>query len=108
MAIQSPPGVQIVGPVPPQFAPILSVEAQHFIQLLERCFGERRRQLLLRRVTRQLDIDAGVPLGAFGGVQAPPQAVRAVEAPCARAGVRSGACRSGARPPGCHPSMTPR
>lgn len=64
MAIQQAPGVTILGPVDgPEQAKILSVEAQKFVAILHRCFNNRRKELLARRVTRQYEIDAGVGLG---------------------------------------------
>jgi hypothetical protein len=64
MAIAQAPGVSILGPVDgPEQAKILSVEAQKFVATLHRCFNNRRKELLARRVTRQYEIDAGVGLG---------------------------------------------
>ncbi len=64
MPIAQAPGCQILGPVDgPEQAKILSVEAQKFVAVLHRCFNNRRKELLARRVTRQYEIDAGVPLG---------------------------------------------
>lgn len=66
MPIAQAPGCQILGPVDgPEQAKILSVEAQKFVATLNRCFNNRRKELLARRVTRQYEIDAGVPLGMF-------------------------------------------
>jgi malate synthase len=63
MAIAQAPGVSILGPVDgPEQAKILSVEAQKFVATLHRCFNNRRKELLARRVTRQYEIDAGVGL----------------------------------------------
>lgn len=64
MPIAQAPGVQVLGPIDgPEQARILSVEAQRFVAILHRCFNGRRKELLQRRVTRQYEIDAGVPLG---------------------------------------------
>ncbi|MCA9927675.1 MAG: malate synthase A, partial [Anaerolineales bacterium] len=52
-------GVQIVGEILPEFAPILTDEALAFVAKLERHLGERRRELLQKRVERQTEIDAG-------------------------------------------------
>lgn len=48
-----------MGPVLPEQADILSVEAQNFVAALNRCFNGRRKELLERRVVRQQQIDAG-------------------------------------------------
>jgi malate synthase len=56
---QYPAGVQVIGEISPEFADILTPEAIQFVTLLERTFGERRRELLERRKARQADIDAG-------------------------------------------------
>ncbi|GHO87819.1 malate synthase A [Dictyobacter formicarum] len=52
-------GVEVRAAVTPEFAEILTPEALQFIALLTRSVGERRRELLERRVQRQRDIDAG-------------------------------------------------
>ncbi|KAI8853964.1 malate synthase-like protein [Chytridium lagenaria] len=52
MSIQTARGVSILGLVPPQYADILSVPAQHFVAQLHRSF-------LQRRDARQAEIDAG-------------------------------------------------
>jgi malate synthase len=52
-------GLEIVGPLPPRYAEILTPEACAFVAGLERTFGARRTQLLARRVERQREIDAG-------------------------------------------------
>jgi malate synthase len=59
MAIQTAPGVQIVGAVKPEQADVLTVPAQHFVATLQRCFNARRLELLQRRDRRQQEIDAG-------------------------------------------------
>jgi len=60
MPIQTAPGVQILGPVTPLHADILTVEAQSFVAALNRCFNTRRKELLARRDARQVEIDRGV------------------------------------------------
>ncbi len=52
-------GIEIVGPVSPEFAQILTPEALHFVAALVRAFAPRREELLQRRVQRQAEIDAG-------------------------------------------------
>jgi malate synthase len=52
-------GLEIVGPMSPRFAAILSPAACRFLVELFRQFGPRREELLLRRVGRQQEIDAG-------------------------------------------------
>jgi malate synthase len=54
-----PPGIEITGPITPEFSEILTPEAMAFVAKLERNFGERRRQLLADRMTRQALIDGG-------------------------------------------------
>jgi malate synthase len=57
--IPTAPGVQILGPVAPEQAGILSLQAQTFVATLHRCFNPHRLALLRRRDERQLEIDAG-------------------------------------------------
>ncbi len=52
--------VQITGEITPEFASILTDEAVAFVAKLERSLGERRRELLQKRLERQAEIDAGV------------------------------------------------
>ncbi len=52
-------GLKIIGPVSPAFAEILTPEALRFVALLVREFGERRDELLQKRIERQAQIDAG-------------------------------------------------
>ncbi|MCZ7574009.1 MAG: malate synthase A [Ardenticatenaceae bacterium] len=54
-----PSGVEVVGPMLPEFEQILTPEALQFVATLVRTFGERREALLRRRVERQARIDAG-------------------------------------------------
>ncbi len=49
----------ISGDITPDFAEILTPEALAFVARLETAFGQRRRDLLLRREERQAEIDAG-------------------------------------------------
>ncbi len=53
------PGIEITGPITPEYAEILTPEAMNFVALLERTFRERRQELLQRRIQRQAEIDAG-------------------------------------------------
>jgi malate synthase len=57
-----PDGVQITGPVTPEFADILTPAAVAFLAKLARTFTEPRNELLRRRHERQADIDAGAAL----------------------------------------------
>ena len=52
-------GVEIHGPVTPEFRQILSDEALAFVAKLQRTFGARRKELLARRVERQKEFDTG-------------------------------------------------
>jgi malate synthase len=52
-------GLEIVGPMPPRYAEILSPDACRFLRELFQRFGPRREELLARRVQRQREIDAG-------------------------------------------------
>lgn len=52
-------GIQIRGRMTEQFEKILTPDALAFIEKLERNFGERRRQLLVKREERQQEIDHG-------------------------------------------------
>ena len=52
-------GVEIRGPVPPEYAETLTVEALEFLAKLSRCFEPRRRALLAQRVERQREHDDG-------------------------------------------------
>ncbi len=52
-------GLEIVGPMSPRGAEILTPEACRFIADLDTRFGPRRHELLARRVGRQREIDAG-------------------------------------------------
>jgi len=52
-------GLEIVGPMNPRYAEILTSAACRFLVELLREFGPRREELLARRVVRQREIDAG-------------------------------------------------
>ncbi len=53
-------GLEIRGPVPPQYAEILTPEACSFLAGLFRTFEPRRAEILRRRVERQAELDSGV------------------------------------------------
>ncbi len=52
-------GIQIVGELLPGFEEILSRDALTFIEQLERKFGTRRKELLMKRQQKQTEIDQG-------------------------------------------------
>jgi malate synthase len=52
-------GLEIVGPMNPRYAEILSPEASRFIATLFHEFERRRQQLLAKRIERQREIDGG-------------------------------------------------
>ncbi|HTI15764.1 MAG TPA: malate synthase A [Dictyobacter sp.] len=52
-------GIEVIAPVSPAFAEILSPDAMSFIALLARTFTQRRNDLLEQRTRRQAEIDAG-------------------------------------------------
>ena len=52
-------GVDISGPISPEFAQILTPEAIAFFAKLHRAFGTRRNELLAQRGLRQQEFDAG-------------------------------------------------
>ena len=52
--------IQVVGEVFEGFETILTPEALQFIEQLEKRFGSKRRELLMRRYKRQKEIDQGV------------------------------------------------
>ena len=58
-----PPGLEIVGPVPPERTAILSDEALALAARLQRELGPRRAELLAARAERQARLDAGESLG---------------------------------------------
>ena len=53
------PGIEILGPVTPEYAEILTPAALAFAAKLERAFGPRRAELLAHRAARQAEFDAG-------------------------------------------------
>ena len=53
-------GIEVLGPIGPQYDEILTPEALRFVASLQRTFGERREELLGRRVEAQKRIDSGV------------------------------------------------
>ncbi|HKC44733.1 MAG TPA: malate synthase A [Burkholderiales bacterium] len=54
-----PAGVQIAGPIRPEYTEILTPEALAFVAKLVRQFEGRRQELLARRQARQKEFDAG-------------------------------------------------
>ncbi|HLQ38371.1 MAG TPA: malate synthase A [Planctomycetota bacterium] len=60
---QQVPGLQVLAPVAPEHAALLSDAALTFVALLERRFRERRRRLLARRALVQARLDAGARPG---------------------------------------------
>jgi malate synthase len=52
-------GIEVIAPITPEFAEILTPEAMSFVAKLARASEERRQQLLQRRTQRQAEIDAG-------------------------------------------------
>ncbi len=52
--------LDIIADIPPSFDLILTPDALTFVEKLERTFGQRRRDLLQKRIERQAAIDAGV------------------------------------------------
>ncbi|KAI9136305.1 malate synthase [Paraphysoderma sedebokerense] len=53
------PGVQILAPVPPSARSILTPQALHFVATLHRVYNPIRKDLLLRRILRQQEIENG-------------------------------------------------
>jgi len=53
------PGIEISGRITPEYAEILTPQAVEFAARLQRAFGGRRAELLLRRAARQRELDAG-------------------------------------------------
>jgi len=51
--------IEVLGRSNAEFATILTPEALAFIEKLERKFGARRRELLVKRAARQKEFDAG-------------------------------------------------
>src|ERR1700679_1646065 len=53
-------GLEIIGPITPEYAAILTPEACAFLAGLFSTFEPRRRELLQARTARQAELDAGV------------------------------------------------
>lgn len=53
-------GIEVLGPIGPQYDEILTPEALRFVASLQRTFGAQREDLLARRVEAQKKIDSGV------------------------------------------------
>jgi malate synthase len=58
----TPAGLELLAPVPAEYAAILTTEALQFVAELNRRFGDRRTELLVRRSERQAEWDAGTQL----------------------------------------------
>jgi malate synthase len=57
--VDQPAGVQVLAPITPEYAQILTPAALTFLAKLHRQFNSRRLELLERRVARQKELDAG-------------------------------------------------
>jgi malate synthase len=55
-----PEGVLLLAPIPNDAQPVISKEALAFTAMLHRMFNATRKQLLLKRVLRQRELDAGI------------------------------------------------
>jgi malate synthase len=53
-------GIELLGPIGPQYDEILTPDALRFVASLQRTFGARREDLLARRVEAQKRIDSGL------------------------------------------------
>jgi malate synthase len=60
MPVTTISGLEIRGPIPPQYAGILTPEACAFLVALFRKFDSRRQELLRARAALQLELDSGV------------------------------------------------
>ncbi len=58
-AYQTPEGIEITGKFTPEYAEILTTEALAFVTKLQRKHNGRRKELLQKRVERQVRLDAG-------------------------------------------------
>jgi len=58
-AMDLPEGIELRGPVPSDLAEILTSDALRFVAKLHRAFEATRQDLLLRRVKRQAELNAG-------------------------------------------------
>ncbi|MFB3056149.1 MAG: malate synthase A [Ignavibacteriaceae bacterium] len=67
--IHLPDGVEILGQLSPEFAEILTPPALGFIANLQRVFGRRRNEILLKRKELQLEIDKGKKLEFLPGTE---------------------------------------
>src|SRR5438309_2223421 len=52
-------GIEIHGPITPEYAEILTPKAMSFVATLSRAFSSRREELLQHRARRQAEIDTG-------------------------------------------------
>jgi malate synthase len=59
MAIEFGPGIEVRAPVTERYAEILTADAVSFAAGLHRAFNGRRKELLQRRIERQVRLDAG-------------------------------------------------
>src|SRR5918992_1374746 len=57
---QTPDGVEVRAPIPPEHATVLTPEALAFVAELHRTFDRQRIELLERRKDRQAELDAGI------------------------------------------------
>ncbi len=55
-----PDGIEITGPITPEFAEILTPDAMSFVATLIRTFSDRREELLQKRAQRQAQLNSGV------------------------------------------------
>src|SRR6266568_591568 len=55
-----PDGIEITGPITPEFAEILTPDAMSFVATLIRTFSDRREELLQKRAQRQSLLNSGV------------------------------------------------
>ncbi len=53
-------GIEVNGPILPQFAEIVSPEAMRFVATLSRAFEAQRVELLQKRIQRQAELDSGI------------------------------------------------
>ena len=52
-------GIEVLGKVTPEYAQILTPEALDFVAKIVRKFEPRRKELMVARVARQAELDAG-------------------------------------------------
>ena len=60
LSVLASEGIEVLGPIGPQYDEILTPDALRFVASLQRAFGARREELLARRVEVQKRIDSGV------------------------------------------------